>query len=223
MRAVIYPLIFVKSPWFFPFHSLLALNFDKIDSAKTLTREDPVKTSFWHHLFFIALLGSATVLLPACGGNAVKSSDNSTPRMNAEATPDTTMKSSTEPSSVPMNSYVEKSSSKSKSTESNKTTGSPVVAAPTPMPTLATVAATPVVETPAPVQKSGSHFLWWLLLILILAGIGWYFWSKNHSDEDEFQPHPPSGGLSPVSGYTGTKHLEADEKKAPSIWTRKLF
>jgi hypothetical protein len=183
-----------------------------------------VKTSFWQNLFFIALLGSATVLLPACGGNAVKSSDNSTPMMNAESTPDMTAKSSDNSSTIPVNSYVEKTSSKSKSS-AGKEPGStvPMASAPTPLPTQEMSAATPVAEPVAAPQKSGSHFLWWLLLILILAGIGWYFWSKNHSDEDEFQPHPPSGGLSPVSGYTGTKHLEAGEKKAPSIWTRKLF
>jgi hypothetical protein len=183
-----------------------------------------VKTSFWQNLFFIALLGSATVLLPACGGNEVKSSDNSTTLMNAEPTPDLSAKSPNESSTLPENSYVEKTSSKSKSGAGKEPVSTvPMASAPTPLPTQDISAATPVAETSAPAQKSGSHFLWWLLLILILAGIGWYFWSKNHSDDDEFQPHPPSGGLSPVSGYTGTKHLEADEKKAPSIWTRKLF
>jgi cobalamin biosynthesis Mg chelatase CobN len=159
------------------------------------------------------------VLLPACGGNAVKSSDSSATMMVPEApTPETSVKSS----AVPANSYVEKTSSKSKTTTAKTVTTStvPMASAPTPLPTIAT---TPAVETTAVAQKSGSHFLWWLLLILILAGIGWYFWSKNHSDEDEFQPHPPSGGLSPVSGYTGTRDLAAEEKKAPSLWTRKLF
>ena len=181
-----------------------------------------MKTSFWQNLFFIALLGSATVLLPACGGNAVKSSDNSTTMMVPDApTPETSVKSST----APANSYVEKTSSKSKTTTTTTTktvttSTVPMTSAPTPLPTVATTSET---ETTAVPQKSGSHFLWWLLLILILAGIGWYFWSKNHSDEDEFQPHPPSGGLSPVSGFTGTRDLAAEEKKAPSIWTRKLF
>lgn len=179
-----------------------------------------MKTSFWQNLFFIALLGSATILLPACGGNAVKSSDNSTTMMVPDApTPETSVKSS----AAPANSYVEKTSSKSKTTTTTKTVTTstvPMASAPTPLPTVAT---TPETETTAVPQKSGSHFLWWLLLILILAGIGWYFWSKNHSDEDEFQPHPPSGGLSPVSGFTGTRDLAAEEKKAPSIWTRKLF
>ncbi len=197
---------------------------DSTSGREAPEHEDSVKTSFWQNLFFIALLGSSTVLLPACGGNAVKSSDNSTPMMNAESTPDTSAQSSSSASTVPENSYVEKSSSKSKSSAVKAPVSTvPLASAPTPLPTQDISSATPVAEPAAVPQKSGSHFLWWLLLILILAGIGWYFWSKNHSDEDEFQPHPPSGGLSPVSGYTGTKHLEADEKKAPSIWTRKLF
>jgi hypothetical protein len=177
-----------------------------------------VKASAWQNLFFIALLGSATVLLPACGGNQVKSNDATTV-MNAP-TPEPIVSTPSE-TTAPANSYVEKTSKPHRTVSTTKaatTTSAPMVSTPVPMPT---VAATTVVDTPAPAPKSGSHFLWWLLLILILAGIGWYFWSKNHSDEDEFQPHPPSGGLSPVSGYTGTRELE--EKKSPSIWTRKLF
>jgi hypothetical protein len=179
-----------------------------------------VKASAWQNLFFIALLGSATVLLPACGGNQVKSNDATT--MMSAPTPEPIVSSSTEnSSSAPANSYVEKTSKSHSAASAEKTAPMPSTSAastPVPMPT---VAATTVADTPAPAPKGGSHFLWWLLLILILAGIGWYFWSKNHSDDDEFQPHPPSGGLSPVSGYTGTKELE--EKKSPSIWTRKLF
>ncbi|HVM33232.1 MAG TPA: hypothetical protein VMU88_08880 [bacterium] len=175
-------------------------------------------------LLFIALLGAATILLPACGGNQVKSNDATT-MMNAEPTPEATVASTASSASTgPENSYEEKTvkSHKSVSTQTQPAASlvAPAPAASTPMPAAAT-AATPVVENTTPAPKGGSHFLWWLLLILILAGIGWYFWSKNHNDEDEFQPHPPSGGLSPVSGFTGTKELEA--KKAPSIWTRKLF
>ncbi|HET9870495.1 MAG TPA: hypothetical protein VFR02_08380 [bacterium] len=175
-----------------------------------------MKSSLWQNLLFVALLGSSTVLLPACGGNAVKSSDESTTMMNPEATPQPAMASEDQGTRSPIRSYVEKAHHPAAASQP-----AAMASAPTPMPTLAVAATTPVVETPAPAQKGGSHFLWWLLLLLILAGIGWYFWSKNHNDEDEFQPHPPSGGLSPVSGYTGTKELE--EKKTPSIWTRKLF
>ncbi len=59
-------------------------------------------------------------------------------------------------------------------------------------------------DTTAPVQKSGgSHWFLWLLVILVLGGIGWYFWSKNQSDNHTpIQPMPPTGGLSPVSGFT---------------------
>jgi hypothetical protein len=91
---------------------------------------------------------------------------------------------------------------------------------------VATQNAPPMETTAAPVKKSGgSHWFLWLLVLVALGGIGWYFWQKNQ--EDAFthnQPKPPTGGLSPVSGFTAVRsHIEDDEKKTPSIWTRKLF
>lgn len=182
-----------------------------------------MKASNFQSLLFIALLGAATVLLPACGGSAIKSSDTSTTMMNPAAKPDTSLKSASAISgSVKKSSKAGEVQKPSTSKMTTASTAS-MASAPTPMPTLAAMTAAPAVETSAPTPKRGSHFLWWLLLILILAGVGWYFWSKNHNDDDEFQPHPPSGGLSPVSGYTGLKNLSTAEKKSQSIWTRKLF
>ncbi|MGH7739951.1 MAG: hypothetical protein ACREL1_07370 [bacterium] len=182
-----------------------------------------MKASNFQILLFVALLGAATVLLPACGGNKIKSADTPTTMMNPAATPDTSLKSA-----PAMSGSVEKNSKpgevqKASTSKMTAASTASMTSAPTPVATIAAITAAPAVETSAPAHKRGSHFLWWLLLILILAGLGWYFWSKNHNDDDEFQPHPPSGGLSPVSGYTGLKGLSADEKKNKSIWTRKLF
>ena len=145
--------------------------------------------------------------------------------MNPDVTP-VAGESNADNSTIPVNSYVEKNSSSNHSAIAKgiaPSTTAPASILPTPAQTMAQIA-TPAVESPAPVKKSGSHFLWWLLLFLILVGIGWYFWSKNHADEDEFQPHPPSGGLSPVSGFTGIKHqLEPEASKPESFWTKKLF
>jgi hypothetical protein len=167
------------------------------------------------------------VVLSACGKSTVQSNNpETTTMMNPEVTP-VASESNTENSTIPVNSYVEKTASPKPHSPLAKgmtpLTTAPVSVVPTPAQTMAKIA-TPVVESPVPVKKSGSHFLWWLLLFLILVGIGWYFWSKNHAEEDEFQPHPPTGGLSPVSGFTGIKHqLEPEASKPESFWTKKLF
>jgi hypothetical protein len=75
---------------------------------------------------------------------------------------------------------------------------------------------------PPKAAKSGSHWLWWILLILVVGGVGYYFWDKSRSDSS--MPMPPTGGLSPVSGFTAVKDRIEDEAEAhTSIWTRKLF
>jgi hypothetical protein len=185
-----------------------------------------VNASFFQRLLFVALLGSSVVVLSACGKSTVQSSNpETTTMMNPDVTP-VAGESNADNSTIPVNSYVEKNSSSNHSAIAKgiaPSTTAPASILPTPAQTMAQIA-TPAVESPAPVKKSGSHFLWWLLLFLILVGIGWYFWSKNHADEDEFQPHPPSGGLSPVSGFTGIKHqLEPEASKPESFWTKKLF
>ena len=170
---------------------------------------------------FAALLAGSMVGLSACGKSTVESNNPGTTMMNPESTPAAT-EANPENSTIPVRSYVEKSGP-SKSAEPAAKGMAPLAAPSTPPQTTVQVA-TPAVETAEPVKKSGSHFLWWLLLFLILAGIGWYFWSKNHPEEDEFQPHPPTGGLSPVSGFTGIKgHVEPEAPQPPSFWTKKLF
>jgi hypothetical protein len=112
----------------------------------------------------------------------------------------------------------------------------PVAVTPTPTVVAAQVQATPtVVPTPivsqpmppvettvAPKPKRGTNWLLWILIliILIVAGV-WGYFRYLEMKEDSHQPQPPVGGLSPVSGFTGQKHLR--KAKKPRFWNRKLF
>ena len=79
--------------------------------------------------------------------------------------------------------------------------------------------------TAAPKKAGGSHFLLIIFLVLVVAGIGWYFWTKNQPmDDHPDHPMPPVGGLSPVSGFTAVKDkIEEADSSETSFWSKKLF
>lgn len=69
-------------------------------------------------------------------------------------------------------------------------------------------AASPVESTPVEASANGKGgFPWiWILLLILLAVGAWYYWhSKKTARPSLLQPHPPLGGLSPVSGFTGRR------------------
>jgi hypothetical protein len=176
-------------------------------------------------IFFLVFLGSALLSLPACGSKStVNSQKPNETVLNPEATP----VSSGDFGNTPVNTYVEKVGHKKSSKSSSQTIGmaSTISSSTAAATTQNTPNNTPVMETAAPPVKKGGHssWLWWILLVLILAGIGWYFWSKNQPDEHPAQPMPPVGGLSPVSGFTAVKdQIEDESSPEPSFWTRKIF
>jgi hypothetical protein len=123
-------------------------------------------------------------------------------------------------------SYVEKiHRTKGPKSTSTITTTPVSTTAPTPVTTVPTPPKTLQVENPAPVKKShGFSWVLWLLVILVVAGIGWYFWNKSQENNHPTQPMPPTGGLSPVSGFTAIKKkIEGQEQTKPSIWSKKIF
>jgi hypothetical protein len=183
-------------------------------------------------LVLLAFIGSAMLLLPACGSQNVKSQKASETVLNAEPTP---MASSSGTADIgmpdekgngtPINTYTERIK-RTKTSKGTKITLTPSTAISTTaeVATPTTPKETPAMETTAPVIRSGgSHWIWWTLLVVVLGGIGWYFWSKNQSD-DHSQPMPPVGGLSPVSGFTAVKdRIEDDSETKTSFWSKKLF
>jgi hypothetical protein len=182
--------------------------------------------------------------LPACGSqNTVKNDQNKETVLNPETTP---VSSGTENLGVPgentsINTYVKngnQSPTKSYVEKIHRTKGpkskttittTPVTSnenVETPVPTTVTTPKeTPQVESPAPMKKAGgSHWLLWTLVVLVLAGIGYYFWNKSQDNKPPTMPAPPTGGLSPVSGFTAIKgKIEDLEKRKPSIWFKKIF
>ena len=170
----------------------------------------------------LLLLGIALVSLPACGSkNTVKSENPPETVLNPENTP--TAEEGV-PSNRPAGSYVEKIKKASPKTYAALNSQTPQAATPS-VTTQSTPNNTPSMETAVPVQKKGgSSWIWWVLLILALGGAGWYFWSKNQAEADSSRPKPPTGGLSPVSGFTAVKdRIENDTEETQSIWTKKLF
>ena len=171
------------------------------------------------------LLACAVLILPACGSKeSVQSNKAPESMLNPETTPVAAGNESN--GEKPVGSYVEKIHRNKglKSTTTISTTSANGET--TPAPNQMTPAQMPAMETPAPVQKSGgAHWFLWFLVLLVLGGIGWYFWSKNQSDNNmPSQPKPPTGGLSPVSGFTGVKgHVEDEGESKPSFWSKKIF
>jgi hypothetical protein len=203
----------------------------KIKPSKiTKHLETPLNT-LTQRLILLAFIGSALLFLPACGSkNNVKSQKAPETVLNPEVTPvssgtaDIGMPGEKD-HGTPINTYVEKIK-RTKGAKGTKITLTPSTESSTPVTTTAQTQPnqTPAMETAAPVAKSGgAHWIWWVILIVVLGGIGWYFWSKSQSGEHS-QPMPPTGGLSPVSGFTAVKdRIEDDSEVETSFWTKKLF
>jgi hypothetical protein len=195
----------------------------KITGRKQLTVETPLNT-YTRSWLFLLLLGSAVTLLPACGTKTNVNSEKAHETvLNAEETP----VSSGEMSGTPVHTYVEKihRTRGPKSTTSIITTPITAEGVTTPATQPLIPNQTPPVESSVPVKRSGgSHWKLWVLVVLVLAGIGWYFWTKSRENHTPTQPTPPTGGLSPVSGFTAIKdRIEDDSESKPSIWSKKIF
>jgi hypothetical protein len=81
------------------------------------------------------------------------------------------------------------------------------------------------VQVPAK-KKNGlmNALLWMILIPVLLIGLIWFIWSMFHKRELPFQPAPPMGGLSPVSGFTAMKNqIQAESESKVSFWNKKLF
>jgi hypothetical protein len=79
----------------------------------------------------------------------------------------------------------------------------------------------PMEATSNSTSKKGSHWFLWLVVLVILGGGAYWYFTRNKDEETPYQPQPPVGGLSPVSGYTGQK--KSNSSKKISFWKRKLF
>ena len=66
-----------------------------------------------------------------------------------------------------------------------------------------------------------SHWFLWLVVLGLLGGGGYWYWSHRNENNSPYQPQPPVGGLSPVSGFTARRTTPGPKKI--SIWKRKLF
>ncbi len=89
-------------------------------------------------------------------------------------------------------------------------------------PTAVAAPAPPMETTTNTHPRKGPHWILWLIILILLGGGAYWYWLRSKEDDNTpYQPHPPVGGLSPVSGYTVRKKPEAPKK--PSFWKRKLF
>jgi len=185
------------------------------------------------------LLIGALALLPACGKNTVKSQKPPETLLTTPITPvvtpvpsgpDLTM--SQEPAAMAEPSPKEGADETiTEEVEPAPQAQAPKVVASTapsqPAPVQEKAAPAPAPEkTEAPAKgKSGGYDWLWGALLLAIAGVGWYFLAKGHSHPPgQAQPHSPTGGLSPVSGFTGLRGVnETRTGKKPSFWSKKIF
>lgn len=189
----------------------------------------PLKTLLQRPLFLILLLAAGFVF-PACGSKGtVKSQNTSETVLNAESTPTGMSDIGIPGENSPVHSYMGKIHHRKSSKTTPSLTGqtNTTAVAPTPaIPVQNIPIKTPTMETAAPLKaKGGSHWFLWVLVVLIVGGIGWYFWSKKQSENPHFpaQPKPPVGGVSPVSGFMAVKDRIEDDSDKPSFWSKKLF
>jgi hypothetical protein len=187
--------------------------------------EKPLKTPT-RHLTFLILLGISLLFLPACGSkDNVKSQQLAETVLNPEPTAVST------PASEIGMAADQNDNSPAPYVEKIKRTKDSKIISTTPSVTAVTPAApppstpAPAMETPAPaVKPKSSGWIWWVLILLILGGVGWYFWSESRSGNNPQQPNPPTGGLSPVSGFTAFQNKnEGKSKTKTSFWFKKLF
>lgn len=177
-------------------------------------------------------MGMAVTLLPACGNKSNVQSEKAPETVLNEETPVMTPVSNGNQEiglpgeSTGIHTYVEKIHRTKNPKTGTTITTTPLAStttATTPVPT-PMVHQTPVMETTAPVKKSGGfHWFIWLLVLILVGFLGWYFWNKSREGHPG-QPMPPTGGLSPVSGFTALKDKIEDESESkPSIWFKKIF
>jgi hypothetical protein len=102
----------------------------------------------------------------------------------------------------------------------------------TPASTPVTMASVPTEDSPmenvqAPAKKKSglmNALLWMILIPVLIIGLVWFIWSMIHKRELPFQPAPPMGGLSPVSGFMAANNqVKAESESKGSFWNKKLF
>jgi hypothetical protein len=173
------------------------------------------------YTFSFILLASAMVLT-ACGNKAAVKSEKPGQTVLEQATPISTESSSIQAPSVasetsrPVRPYAKRTSS----SKTSATAEAPTAEAKTPeKPAPASVPArTPVTAT----EKKTGYTLPLILIALVLAGGGYYLWSKKSHRKN--RPLPPHGGLSPVSGFTALKdRVHSDSPKKISFWSKKTL
>jgi len=177
---------------------------------------------------FLILMGIALTFLPACGNKSNVNSETASQTVLNQETPVPVSNGEIglggEKTGV--HTYVEKIHRTKNANSTTSITTTPVTSAgvSAAIPPIATNP-TPAVETAAPVKRSGgSHWLVWILVLLVIGLAGYYFWNKSRENQVPTQPMPPTGGLSPVSGFTALKNQIEDEAESkPSVWTKKLF
>jgi hypothetical protein len=188
------------------------------------------------------LLGAFVVLLPACGGNEIKGQKPPETVLNAEATPNAQNGQSInlENGSQPKNNFnfntatqpVSKSVARSykqkiariKGPQSVQTVQVMTTSTPQTTPTVVTTSTQPQPPMEGNANqkpKHGSHWFLWLVVLALLGGGAYWYWSHRKEDDSPYQPQPPVGGLSPVSGFTARKKLP--EPRKTSFWKRNLF
>jgi hypothetical protein len=170
----------------------------------------------------LLLLLSATFILPACGSKEVKS----------EKVPETVLKSNTDTIAPPVTLMTETSTPTvvasvwvNAYTKHTKLTRhhshshavkEPIMAAATPLVLpKSTPVTTPInfsTDNETPKKKSGSH--WFLILsgLVLVAALGYYFWTKKAPPQNNY-PLPPMGGLSPVGGFNAMRNKIRTETK----------
>jgi hypothetical protein len=179
----------------------------------------------------LLLLLSGPFILPACGSKEVKSEKVPETVLNSNtntiAPPMTLMTETPTPTvvaSVWVNAYT-KHTKLAKHHSHSHVIKAPIMAAATPLVLPKTTPVnTPIsftTDSETPKKKSSSH--WFLILsgLVLIAALGYYFWTKKTPPQNNY-PLPPMGGLSPVGGFTAMRNKIRSEKKQ-SIWTKKIF
>jgi hypothetical protein len=186
------------------------------------------------------LLLSGSFIFPACGNKEVKS----------EKAPETVLKSNAETLAPPMalisetatvvatptivnastwvNAYTKHTKLIKHHTHSH-TVKEPIMAAAIPLTPLVSPTPTPITtpinfttDIEIPKKKSNSH--WFLILsgLVLIAALGYYFWTKKAPSQNN-SPLPPMGGLSPIGGFTVIQNKIRSKTKKRSISTKKIF
>jgi hypothetical protein len=190
----------------------------------------------------LLLLLSGTFIFPACRNQEVKSQKTSETVLKSgneiTMTPTAGIDSSlffpqptatTTPSPTPTHSYTQHHSFVKHHVRPH-VVKQPIMAAitplvspiPTPTAVTTTSSANFTADSEMPRKKSGSHWPLILAGIVLVAALGFYFWTKKNPPHNDF-PLPPMGGLSPIGGFTAMRNKVQPKTKKQSIWTKKTF